>query len=102
VNLVSKSAFDTDHRIFEGTILAGRLTDHNNDLVDFALTAGTQFGARNQFGMLFTGEYSRVPREFNDIEQGYSTQPISGVPGLVSTSYALQGYLKSSPTAACP
>jgi TonB-dependent receptor len=93
VNLVSKSAFDTDHRIFEGTILAGRLTDHNNDLVDFALTTGTQFGAHNQFGVLFTGEYSRVPREFNDIEQGYSTQPISGVPGLVSTSYALQGYL---------
>jgi outer membrane receptor protein involved in Fe transport len=46
VNLVSKSAFDTDHRIFEGTISAGRLTDHNNDIVDVALTAGMQFGDR--------------------------------------------------------
>ncbi|HVS53291.1 MAG TPA: TonB-dependent receptor [Opitutaceae bacterium] len=93
VNLVSKSAFDTDHRIFEGTVAAGRLTDHNNDIIDTALTAGAQFGERRQFGVLVTGEYSRVPREFNDIEQGYDTQPVSGVPTLVSTNYALQGYL---------
>ena len=93
VNLVSKSAFDTDHRILEGTVAAGRLTDHNNDIVDFALTAGTQFGAENKFGVLVTGEYSRVPRAFDDIEQGYDTQAVSGVPSLVSTNYALQGYL---------
>ena len=93
VNLVSKSAFDTDHRIFEGTISAGRLTDHNNDIADDSLTAGMQFGPQKQFGVLVTGEYSRVPREFNDIEQGYDTQPVSGVPTVVSTSYALQGYL---------
>ena len=86
VNLVSKSAFDTDHRIFEGTISAGRLTDHNNNITDDSLTAGMQFGAQKQFGVLVAGEYSRVPRAFDDIEQGYDTQP-------VSTSYALQGYL---------
>ncbi len=93
VNLVSKSAFDTDHRILEGTVSAGWLTDHDNHIDDDALTAGLQFGAQKQFGVLFTGEYSRVPREFDDIEQGYDTQPVSGVPGLVSTNYALQGYL---------
>ena len=93
VNLVSKSAFDTDHRIIEGTVSAGRLTDHNNDIVDIAMTVGTQFGDKNQFGILATAEYSRVPRAFDDIEQGYSTVAISGVPGLVNTSYALQGYL---------
>ena len=93
VNLVSKSAFDTDHRIFEGTISAGRLTDHNNDIVDIAVTAGTQFGSEKKFGVLVTGEYSRVPRAFDDIEQGYDTQPVSGVPTVVSTNYALQGYL---------
>ena len=93
VNLVSKSAFDTDHRIFEGTIAAGRLTDHNNDIFDVALTAGTQLGSEKRFGVLVTGEYSRVPRAFDDIEQGYDTQPVSGVPAIVSTNYALQGYL---------
>ena len=93
VNLVSKSAFDTDHRIFDGTISAGRLTDHHNDIVDHALTAGMQFGDRKQFGVLVTGQYSRVPRAFDDIEQGYDTQPVSGVPTVVSTNYALQGYL---------
>jgi len=93
VNLVSKSAFDTDHRIFEGTISAGRLTDHHNDIADDSLTAGMQFGAQKQFGVLVTGEYSRVPRAFDDIEQGYDTQPVSGVPTVVSTNYALQGYL---------
>ena len=93
VNLVSKSAFDTDHTIFEGTIAAGRLTDHNNDIVDIAMTAGRQLGSEKKFGVLFTGEYSRVPRAFDDIEQGYDTQPVSGVPTIVSTNYALQGYL---------
>lgn len=93
VNLVSKSAFDTDHPIFEGSLSAGRLTDHNNDIVDGALTAGTQFGAQRQFGVLLTGEYSRVPRAFDDIEQGYDTQPVNGTDSLVSTDFALQGYL---------
>ena len=33
-----------------------------------------------------------MPREFNDIEQGYDTQPVSGAPSLVSTNYALSAH----------
>lgn len=93
VNLVTKSAFDSDRRILEGSAAIGDVPWKKKITEDFSLTYGDRFGENRQLGFLVGVGFSRLPRGYDDIEQGYDSQKISGTEGLVSAGFELRNYL---------
>lgn len=93
VNLVTKSAFDSDRRILEGSAAIGNVPWKKKITEDFSLTYGDRFGENRQLGFLVGVGFSRLPRGYDDIEQGYDSQKISGTEGLVSAGFELRNYL---------